>query len=161
VHPCEPLGGPDEVAAHVASVRQAVVAALTGCGGTLALSSSLAVVATFDEPGEAIAAGLAARLVAFDFEVRQGGGAHEHVFRPLIGVGVGYGPVVAHDGEPMGPEVSRAWRLAVVCGSGDVLATTAAIEAVALPPGVGTFRAPAAQEALAGFEARLLADYRD
>jgi hypothetical protein len=57
--------------------------------------------------------------------------------------------------------VSRAFRLATVCASGDVLATTAVIGAVPLPPGVGTFRAPAAQEDLVGFEARLLADYRD
>jgi class 3 adenylate cyclase len=139
----------------------AAIRAIGDAGGRVELATPQLVIAMFGTPTEAIEGALgAAHRVAAQRLVDGGEHAHLH-----LAVGLGFGPVVAVAGDGIGghagAELSRAWRLACVAHPGEVLCTEAVRGAVSAPVGVGMFRAPAIREALAGFSAHVLVDYRE
>jgi hypothetical protein len=85
-------------------------------------------------------------------------GGHLHGRLP-VAVALGWGSHARGAAGFVGPEIARAWRLASL-GTNEVLCTDAFLRAGALPAGYGVFRAPAAQQALAGFPAHVVADFR-
>jgi hypothetical protein len=88
----------------------------------------------------------------------EGLGGHLHGRLPAA-IAVGWGSHARGPAGLAGREIARAWRLASL-GAYEVLCTDAFVRAGALPAGYGVFRAPAAQQALAGFPAHVVADFR-
>lgn len=153
LHPPLAEAPEEEWVPRAARLVEAVRAAVSGASLREERADALIVVASSAGIGPALDAAFAAVASA-----RSAITGHFHG-RPIVSVGIGWGVALPSPYGPVGPEVLRAWKLATL-GTGEVLSTESLVRSGAMPPGVGSFRAPAGNESMAGMPAYVLADFR-